>query len=231
MKKRANGAHASFSQQAQHWLAKITLSGMIALVSTLTIAAESPSSPTSETIQAAPDPKPRVLLTTNKGDIELELDREKAPISVKNFLDYVDNEFYSNTQFHRVIKNFMIQGGGFDLEMMRKETMPPIKNEAKNGLKNLRGTIAMARLPAKDSATSQFFINLVDNDYLNHASESNYGYAVFGRVTAGLDIVDQIGAVATARKNRMGDVPVESVYILSAKRMPSNTEATSQPAQ
>jgi peptidyl-prolyl cis-trans isomerase A (cyclophilin A) len=125
------------------------------------------------------------------GKIELELNAEKAPISVANFLQYIESGFYNNTIFHRVINNFMVQGGGFDKHMQRKTTLPMIKNEAKNGLKNDRGTVAMARTGVVDSASSQFFINHKDNDFLNHGSR-DYGYAVFAKVTKGMDVVDAI---------------------------------------
>ena len=162
--------------------------------------------------------KPVVTLDTSLGKIVLELDAEKAPVSVANFLAYVDSGFYDGTIFHRVIPDFMIQGGGFAPDMSQKPTKPPIKNEADNGLKNESWTIAMARTPAKDSATAQFFINLKDNDFLNHGSR-DFGYAVFGKVTGGVDVVKKIAAVKTT--NAAGghqNVPVEPVVIKSAKR-------------
>lgn len=166
------------------------------------------------------DTKPVVIVETNMGNIEIELNAEKAPISVKNFLRYVDEGFYSGTIFHRVIKDFMIQGGGFTKGMEQKSTHEQIKNEATNGLKNDRGTIAMARTSVVDSATAQFFINTVDNAFLNHSSPDprGYGYAVFGRVTSGMDVVDKIRAVPTTMKSGMSDVPVETVEIKSIKR-------------
>jgi peptidyl-prolyl cis-trans isomerase A (cyclophilin A) len=151
-----------------------------------------------------------ILMTTNMGKIELELNAELAPISVANFLQYADSGYYNGTIFHRVINNFMIQGGGFDKFMSKKTTKAAIKNEAKNGLKNDRGTIAMARTGVIDSATSQFFINHKDNDFLNHGGR-DYGYAVFGKVTKGMDVVDAIARVQT--KSR--DVPVNPVIIKS----------------
>ena len=150
--------------------------------------------------------KPVVVLNTSQGAITLELDDEKAPVTVANFLEYVDAGHYDGTVFHRVIDGFMIQGGGFEPGMKQKSTRAPIKNEADNGLKNDRGTIAMARTAQKDSATAQFFINLKDNDFLNHGSR-DFGYAVFGRVTDGMDVVDRIAKVETARKGGHGDVP------------------------
>jgi len=158
-----------------------------------------------------------VVVSTSEGDITLELNQEKAPITVSNFLAYADAKFYDGTIFHRVIPNFMIQGGGFDAALQQKPTKAPIKNEATNGLKNDRGTIAMARTPIVDSATAQFFINLKNNDFLNNGSR-DFGYAVFGKVTAGMDVVDKIGAVQTSVQRGMGDVPVKPVTIKSVKR-------------
>lgn len=161
-----------------------------------------------------------VVMETSLGTIEIELDGEKAPISAKNFLKYVDEKFYDGTIFHRVIKGFMIQGGGFTEKMDQKKTHDPIKNEAGNGLKNVTGTIAMARTNIVDSATAQFFINVVDNDFLNHTDESarGYGYAVFGKVTSGMDVVEKIRAVPTGNKMGMDDVPNTPVVIKSVKR-------------
>ncbi|MDY0270243.1 peptidylprolyl isomerase [Trichloromonas sp.] len=155
------------------------------------------------------------LIRTSLGDIKVELNREKAPLSVANFVAYAEQGFYKETIFHRVIKDFMIQGGGFTADMQRKETLPPIKNEATNGLKNLRGTIAMARTNVIDSATSQFFINHKDNDFLDHrgVSPATYGYAVFGRVVRGLEVVDAIAGKKTGGQGLFKDIPVESVII------------------
>ncbi len=161
--------------------------------------------------------KPVVVLNTSLGDITVELDAEKAPVTVENFLKYVDDGHYDGTVFHRVIPNFMIQVGGFEPGMKQKPTRAAIKNEADNGLENDRGTLAMARTSAKDSATAQFFINLKDNDFLNHGSR-DFGYAVFGRVTDGMDVVDKIARVKTGQKGGHGDVPIEDVLIISAKR-------------
>jgi peptidyl-prolyl cis-trans isomerase B (cyclophilin B) len=162
--------------------------------------------------------KAKVRLETNYGNIVLELDAEKAPISSENFLTYVKDGFYDLTTFHRVIPNFMIQGGGFMADMMQKATRDPIKNEADNGLPNKRGSIAMARTPDPDSASSQFFINLKDNDFLNYTAPTSqgWGYAVFGEVIEGMDVVDNIAQVATTNKMGHGDVPVEAVVINSA---------------
>jgi cyclophilin family peptidyl-prolyl cis-trans isomerase len=153
---------------------------------------------------------PVVLMKTSKGDITIELDQENAPISVENFLGYVKDGFYNDTIFHRVINNFMVQGGGISKEMQQKPTKSPIKNEADNGLKNDRGTIAMARTGEVNSATSQFFINHVNNDFLNHGKR-DFGYAVFGRVVDGMDVVDAIAEVKVGQ----GDVPTETVLIES----------------
>jgi cyclophilin family peptidyl-prolyl cis-trans isomerase len=164
--------------------------------------------------------KPVVVVDTSMGKIEIELDGEKAPISTKNFLRYVDEKFYDGTIFHRVIKDFMIQGGGFTKDMSQKPVHEQIKNEAANGLKNTRGTVAMARTSVVDSATAQFFINTVDNGFLNYQSPDprGFGYAVFGHVTSGMDVVDKIRAVSTTNKSGMGDVPAETVEIKSVRR-------------
>jgi len=159
----------------------------------------------------------KMKLETSMGDIVIELNEEKAPITVKNFQRYIEEGFYDGTIFHRIIPDFMIQGGGFAPDMSRKQPHPPIVNEASNGLKNDRGTIAMARTSDPDSATAQFFINHKDNDSLNYVEKRNPGYAVFGKVVKGMDVVDKIAAVKTTRKNDYSDVPVEPVVIKSAK--------------
>src|SRR5690554_1103296 len=153
----------------------------------------------------------KVLLETTAGDIVLELNRDRAPISVENFLTYVNSKHYDGTIFHRVIKDFMIQGGGMDENMQIKTMRQPIKNEADNGLKNTRGSIAMARTSVVDSATSQFFINVKNNHFLDHGAR-DFGYAVFGEVIIGMDIVDKISTTRTTA----GDVPVKPIVILSA---------------
>jgi cyclophilin family peptidyl-prolyl cis-trans isomerase len=162
---------------------------------------------------------PQVLMKTSLGDIKLELFPKKAPITVANFLSYVKSHFYDNTIFHRVISNFMIQGGGFTSGLKQKNTNAPIKNEAGNGLSNQRGTIAMARTSIVDSATCQFFINVVDNPFLDHQNDTpnGYGYCVFGKVIAGMDVVDKIKQVATQTVGGYGDVPVKDVVIISMK--------------
>lgn len=156
-----------------------------------------------------------ITITTNHGDIVIELFEETAPISCENFRQYVNDGFFNGTIFHRVIPNFMIQGGGFEADMSQKPTRDPIKNEADNGEKNLRGTLAMARTQIVDSATAQFFINLNDNTFLDHGGR-DFGYAVFGKVTDGMDVVDKIAGVATGNSGGHSDVPVEAVTIESA---------------
>lgn len=163
---------------------------------------------------------PVVLMTTNLGDIKIELDAEKSPITVENFLQYVNEGHFDHTIFHRVIDGFMIQGGGFTVNMEQKKARSPIKNEAKNGLKNLKYTVAMARTATIDSATAQFFINVADNDFLNYKNEREYGYAVFGKVIAGTDVVDKIAKVKTGEKNGHRDVPSQTVEIIKATVLP-----------
>ncbi len=167
----------------------------------------------------APGANPRVLLKTSLGDITIELYPAKAPITVKNILDYVNDKFYNGLIFHRVIADFMIQCGGLTAEMGSKSGRAPIKNEAGNGLKNTRGTVAMARTNVVDSASSQFFINLKDNAFLDHKDDTSqgFGYCVFGKVIAGMDVVDAIAKVPTGSKRGRGDVPLEPVTILSAE--------------
>jgi peptidyl-prolyl cis-trans isomerase A (cyclophilin A) len=165
-----------------------------------------------------PAANPKVLLKTSLGDITVELYPAKAPITVKNFLDYVNDKFYDGTIFHRVIPGFMIQAGGYTADMGEKPTKGAIKNEAGNGLKNDRGTIAMARLPEPDTATAQFFINLVNTEGLNHKDNTpeGFGYCVFGKVVAGMDVVDAIAKVPTGSKRGHANVPREPITILSA---------------
>jgi len=157
----------------------------------------------------------KIKIETSQGVIMAELDSGKAPITVENILNYVRDGFYDGTVFHRVIEGFMIQGGGFDENMETKETLPPIKNEAGNGLKNVKGTLAMARTSVVDSATAQFFINLVDNGFLDHKNESpgGFGYAVFGKVVEGMDVVENIGKVKTGNFRGFQDVPAEHVVM------------------
>ncbi len=169
------------------------------------------------TLASAQD-NPVVVMETNKGSITIELWADKAPITVENFLRYVENDYFDGLIFHRVIPGFMIQGGGFDADMVQKSTYDPIKNEASAAVPNNRGTLAMARTNVVDSATSQFFINLVNNDFLNHTDETprGFGYAVFGEVTEGMDVVDSIATVATGT-SRGGhqNVPNEPIIITS----------------
>ena len=153
-----------------------------------------------------------IKMTTTSGDITIELYEDDAPISSENFMEYVKDGFFNDTIFHRVIPNFMIQGGGMTEDMMSKPTRAPIKNEAKNGKKNLRGTLAMARTMEIDSATSQFFINLVDNNFLDHG-DRDFGYAVFGEVTEGMDVVDKIAGVTTGSSQGHQDGPTEPILI------------------
>jgi cyclophilin family peptidyl-prolyl cis-trans isomerase len=163
---------------------------------------------------------PVVVMTTSQGVMEIELYKDKAPISVENFLRYADEGFYDGTIFHRVMKGFMIQGGGMNAELVEKTTHEPIKNEATNGLKNEPGTIAMARTSVVDSATSQFFINTVNNASLDHRSPDarGYGYAVFGKVVTGFDVAQKIESLPTASRGPHGNVPVETVVIQTVKR-------------
>ena len=162
---------------------------------------------------------PVVRMATSMGDVCIELDALKAPATTKNFLEYVSEGYFDGLIFHRVIPGFMIQGGGFDPKMSQKKTRSPIKNEAANGLKNVTGSLAMARTNDVDSATAQFFINVKDNDFLNHKSSSpdGFGYAVFGRVVEGMDVVRAIEKVRTGNRGMHKDVPVEAVVINSVK--------------
>jgi cyclophilin family peptidyl-prolyl cis-trans isomerase len=208
-----------------------TLLAGLTLVTSLSFA-QPPAEPPKPAESPAPAKAPTeektvyVQMTTSMGDIIIELDGEKAPISTENFLKYVDKKFYDGTIFHRIIPTFMVQGGGFTPDMKQKPTEKPITNEWKNGLKNTRGTLAMARLGDRgpnpktvDSATSQFFINVVDNAFLDRPQPDGGAYAVFGRVISGMDTVDKIKAVKTGSKSGMQDVPVETVEIKSVKRI------------
>lgn len=164
---------------------------------------------------------PVVVVKTSMGEVKIRLFQDKAPVSVANFLSYVDEKFYDGTIFHRVIDTFMVQGGGFNADLTKKETKAPIKNEATNGISNRRGTVAMARTNIVDSATSQFFINVADNTFLDHKNGTprDYGYAVFGEVIAGMEVVDRIKAVKTGAKGPFSsDCPIEPVLIQSVRR-------------
>ncbi len=169
------------------------------------------------------DTNPRVALETSKGQIIVEVYVDKAPISAKNFLGYVESGFFDGTIFHRVIPNFMVQGGGFTPDLKKKPTEAPIQNEADNGLTNDRGTLAMARTPDPNSATAQFFINVVDNDYLNHTAKttSGWGYTVFARVIEGMDVADAIAGVETTRRGGQTNLPVETITIEMASVLDS----------
>jgi peptidyl-prolyl cis-trans isomerase A (cyclophilin A) len=159
-----------------------------------------------------------IRFETSLGDFTIELFDKEAPESVANFARYIDEGFFDGTIFHRIVPGFVIQGGGFTEDMTQKKTKPPVKNEADNGLKNKRGTLSMARTNDINSATSQFFVNLKDNDFLDH-SRGNFGYAVFAKVTEGMDVIDKIAAVETGRKRGFDDVPVEAVTMKSVKRV------------
>jgi peptidyl-prolyl cis-trans isomerase A (cyclophilin A) len=159
-----------------------------------------------------------IRFETSLGDFTIEMFEKEAPESVANFTRYIDEGFFDGTIFHRIVPGFVIQGGGFTEDMTQKKTKPPVKNEADNGMKNKRGTLSMARTNDINSATSQFFVNLKDNDFLDH-SRGNFGYAVFAKVTEGMDVVDKIAAVETGRKRGFDDVPVEAVTMKSVKRV------------
>ena len=161
-----------------------------------------------------------IRFETTLGDFTIELYDKDAPLSVANFLRYIDDEFFDGTIFHRIVPGFVIQGGGFTEDMTQKRTQPPVKNEADNGLKNKRGTLSMARTNDINSATSQFFVNLKDNNFLDH-SRANFGYAVFARVTEGMDVVDKIAAVKTGRRRGFDDVPEDAVIMKSVRRIPA----------
>jgi len=198
-------------------LAPILL-GSVALASALWLGSAHAQAPAAAPAAApAPASAPRVTLQTNLGTMVLELDPVRAPLSVQNFLRYVREGHYNGTVFHRVIPGFMIQGGGFTADMQQKPTRPPIALESRNGLSNLRGTVAMARTNVPDSATAQFFINTVDNPWLDQPrSPDGHGYAVFGRVVTGLDVLDRIRAVPTGRQGPHSNVPLQPVTILNA---------------
>lgn len=171
-------------------------------------------------MSANPAPNPQVTLDTSMGTLTIELYADKAPVTVKNFLDYVAAGHYNGTIFHRVIPNFMIQGGGFEPGMRQKSTRSPIINESGNGLKNDRGTLAMARTSDPNSASSQFFVNTVNNDFLNKASaQDRVGYCVFGKVVSGMDVIDKIAAVPTTTRSGHQNVPQTDVVVRSAKQV------------
>lgn len=187
------------------------------LLAVLIFAGLTGSTPAQENKPVSDTPTVTVVMETSKGTIELELDRAKAPGTVANFVNYVKKGHYDGVIFHRVIPDFMIQGGGFTAEMDQKATDTPIENESKNGLKNVRGSIAMARTSNPHSASAQFFINLKDNSFLDYPGQDGWGYCVFGKVSAGLDVIDKIAQVPTGSKNGHQNVPTEAVLIKSAK--------------
>jgi peptidyl-prolyl cis-trans isomerase B (cyclophilin B) len=194
---------------------KLSLFSVIAAVCLTVASLTAHAEAKSDSPQETKEPQVTIEMKTNKGLIVLELNEGKAPATVKNFLTYAKEGFYDGTVFHRVINGFMIQGGGFTPDMVQKPTHDPIQNEAHNGLKNDIGTIAMARTPDPHSATAQFFINLVDNDFLNHTGQTprGWGYCVFGKVVGGMDVVQEIAKVATGQSGPHGDVPKEPVVI------------------
>jgi cyclophilin family peptidyl-prolyl cis-trans isomerase len=190
--------------------------GRLTLATGQAVSGSGQATASGQTAPAAPAPgNPVAVISTTLGEITVELFKDKAPVSVENFLQYARDGFYSGTIFHRVVPGYVIQGGGFTAKMEEKPTRPPIANEATNGLSNVRGTLAMARTRALRSATSQFFINLVDNRKLDHTgySPADFGYAVFGRVLSGMDVVDKIAALQTHRLGPFDDVPVAPVVI------------------
>jgi cyclophilin family peptidyl-prolyl cis-trans isomerase len=196
-----------------------TILACLAIAATLPLALPAQSQPSSCSASLKGKAPMKVKLTTSMGDITLELDKDKAPLSTANFVQYVESGHYNGTIFHRVIDGFMVQGGGFDKDMHQKPTNPPIKNEAANGLKNDNYTVAMARTGVRDSATAQFFINVKDNDFLNYSGESaqGWGYAVFGKVVEGKDVVDKIRKVATGNSGGNQNVPLKPVVIEKAE--------------
>jgi len=211
---------------------KLLLAGIVVCAAGIGVqAANDPNAPKEKPAMTQKDPnakaadantakaaeKTQLEMVTSKGTIIIEVDNKNAPITAANFVKYANEKFFDGTIFHRVIPDFMIQGGGFTKEMDQKSTHAPIKNEANNGLKNDRGTLAMARTNDPDSATGQFFINLKNNDFLNYQGKSNPGYAVFGKVIKGMEVVDAIAKVKTGNKGPHGDVPVEPVIITSVK--------------
>ncbi|MEM1176995.1 MAG: peptidylprolyl isomerase [Acidobacteriota bacterium] len=202
-------------------MTKLIAMSLLTLLATAPVSAQeaaASASATAEPAAAEASAGPQVTVDTSKGTIVIELFPDKAPKTVENFLSYVNAGFYDGTIFHRVIPGFMIQGGGFSPDMKKKQTRAAIQNEADNGLKNDRGTLAMARTGNPNSATAQFFINSINNDFLNHTAKTprGWGYAVFARVVEGMDVVDAISEVPTGQKNRMRDVPQEPVVIKKA---------------
>ena len=194
-----------------------SLSLLLAALGLAVCSAQSNEKPAAPAASSPAGDHPVVIVETPQGQFELELDAKRAPVTVENFLQYVDAGFYDGTLFHRVIPGFMIQCGGFDKAMQQKSTRAPIQNEAANGLRNEPGTIAMARTNDPNSATAQFFVNLVDNEFLNHGSR-DFGYAVFGRVASGMDVVKKVAAVPTGSRGGHQNVPLDAVVIESIRR-------------
>lgn len=198
----------------------LALTLLIAIFSTATLSpavgaqTEAPAEP-AQAAEPAPTTNPQIVIETSMGRIVAELYADKAPKTVENFLAYVKSDFFAGTVFHRVIPGFMVQGGGFTADLKKKPTQPPVENEADNGLRNERGTLAMARTNNPHSATAQFFVNLVDNGFLDHRGKNarGWGYAVFGRVVDGMNVVDAIASVKTGNRNRMQNVPLEPVTL------------------
>jgi len=209
----------------------VPLLAVLFLLAGVSQAQENKGAATMSTAAAADAPMqetagPRVRLVTSLGPIVIELYEKEAPLTAANFLAYVDSGYFDGTVFHRVIPDFMIQGGGFSPDLVKKSTREPVKNESDNGLMNVRGSLAMARTPDPHSATSQFFVNTVDNEFLNQKGQAGeqpgqtgWGYTVFAKVVEGMETVDAISAVKTSRRNRMADVPVEPVIIEQASRV------------
>ena len=196
------------------------------IAAVLAVAAVATAAPAFAEKKKAEVSNPVVVMETSKGTVKIELWKDKAPVTVKNFLRYVDEKFYDGTVFHRVITNFMIQGGGFTPDMKKKKPHSPIENEAKSDVKNVRGTVAMARTNVINSATAQFFVNVVDNKFLDHKDETarGFGYAVFGKVIEGMDVVDKIRNVKTTTKGSYRNVPAEAVEIKSIRRLEKKKE-------
>jgi len=212
----ATNDHREDSYMRSFARALITATAILALVSPALAQTKPTSKPTKTAAATGSTDNPVVIMKTSKGTLKIELFKDKAPKSVENFLRYTNDKYYDGTVFHRVIKGFMIQGGGFSSDMQKKETYDAIPIESKNGLKNKRGTLAMARTNDPNSATSQFFINVVDNAFLDYKPQpGKEGYAVFGRVIEGMDVVEAIRNVPTATKGRLQNVPVEPVTIES----------------
>lgn len=199
------------------WVALIIVSLLQAFVCGCATKIEMEQSDAHKSVSTKSKDSNMVIIKTSKGNIEVELYADKAPVTVKNFLSYVESNHYEGTIFHRVIPNFMIQGGGFDINFRQKATAAPIVNEAANGLKNTRGTLAMARTMEVNSATAQFFINTVDNDFLDHKTKTpqGFGYCVFGKVVKGMDVVDKIAAIKTGNRGPHQNVPLENIIIVS----------------